>query len=116
MAFETYLEFIQHFGEAIKLGLVPRRHVLIPQCYSRALLTPETSTDRFYLRAEGIQIDKQVNPCIRKRIHARFVIFVILHMVDPDGIGSQILHLLCITDALFGVYERIVGDKLICNP
>lgn len=36
-------------------------------------------------------------------------------MVDSDHICAHILHLLCISLALFGIDERISGDELVGN-
>ena len=57
-ALETYLEFIQHFREAIELRLVPRGLGLFPQGYSSTLATSDALTDWFYLCGESIQIDE----------------------------------------------------------
>lgn len=65
------------------------------------------------LSVKGVEIDKQVNARIRKRIHAASVVGSGIDMVDSDAVDAQLGHASDVAFALIRVNERVIGDELI---
>lgn len=70
---------------------------------------------RLYLRGEIVQVNKKIDTDVGKCIHAPLVFSIRVNMIDSDGIGAKVLHLLCIAFALVGVDKWICGDELVCD-
>lgn len=67
----------------------------------------------FNLRAESVEVDKQIDARIRERRHAALVVGLGVHMVHTDGIRAQLGHFGDIALALGGIDEGIVWGELI---
>ena len=70
-------------------------------------------TDLLDLGGESIEVDKQIDPCVREGRHASFVVGRGIHVVHTNGVGAQLGHASDVALALRGVDERIVGSELI---
>lgn len=68
-----------------------------------------------YLSGEGVEIHEKIDSSIRKGGHTTFVIAGRVYVIDSDGVGSKVLHLLGIKLALARVDERVIRTGLISN-
>lgn len=64
---------------------------------------------------ERVQISKDVNAGIIKRLHAAVMISSGIDVVDANGVGSKLRHEAGITFALGSINEGILRDKLVRN-
>lgn len=68
---------------------------------------------RLYLCREVVQVNEKIDASLGESVHAALVIGCRVDMVDTDGIGAQVFHLLRITLALVCVNEGIGGKELV---
>ena len=91
------LEFVEHSGKPLVLRAVP------------------VGCIRLDLRGKSIQIQKQIDVRLLKGIHAALVVAICFHVVDANGIGSELFHQLGVELALVGVDKRVVGGSLVSD-
>jgi hypothetical protein len=78
----------------------------------------EEQAERTHRKDVGIkrvEISKDVNSGIVKRLHAAVMITSGINVVDANGVGSKLGHEAGITFALGSIKERVLGDKLVRN-
>lgn len=67
------------------------------------------------LGGEGIEIDEQIDPCVRESRHAALVVGSGIDVIHTNSICAQLGHANDIALALGGIDERVVGGELISN-
>ena len=73
------------------------------------------STHNSDVCTERVHIDPQVYSSICKGVHATRVICLSIHMVDANGISTELLHKGSIQLALVCVDERVLESELVGN-
>jgi hypothetical protein len=89
------VEGVQHLFVCGELGVGPAGGILIDGI------------------VEGLQVDKQIDPCVLKGRHASVVVTVGVHVVDADGVSAEFLHPRCVELALLGIDEGIAIGELV---
>ena len=64
---------------------------------------------------EAVQVDEDIDAMRREGIHATRVLSRLVDMVDPDGVGTELVHQCGIALALLGLDKRIIFDELVSN-
>jgi hypothetical protein len=73
------------------------------------------STHNSDVCCESVHIDPQVYSGICKGVHATRVLCPAIHMVDANGISTELLHKSSIQLALVCVDERVLVGELVGN-
>lgn len=113
------LEGIQDLGISVELCLIPVVIRLYNWSDNTIQKTGKTEKNELAHRnnvsIKGIQVSKDVNAGVVKRLHAAIMVRRGVDVVHANGVCSELGHELGIALALVSVNERILGPELVRN-